>query len=120
LALSETPNECLIFHPYNNHTVFFRDIMNVLTKAGIDIRCCEMDEWNAAYSEALKDQNKARYLLSLFAYKSRESSQRIESIHTVNTYTVQTLDRLGFIWPIVTDEYLSKFIEAMKGLGFFD
>jgi hypothetical protein len=120
LTLSETPKGCLVFHPYNNHTVFFRDVINALTDADIHIRRCEMDEWNTIYSEALKDQNKARYLLSLFAYKSRESNQRIENISTANTFTIQALDRLGFAWPIVTDAYLFRFVDAMKGLGFYE
>ena len=120
LTLSETPKDCLVFHPYNNHTVFFRDVINALAEADIYIRRSEMDEWNTVYSKALKDKNKARYLLSLFAYKSRESNQRIEYISTANTFTTQTLDRLGFTWPIVTDKYLLKFVDAMKGLGFYE
>jgi hypothetical protein len=100
--------------------VFFRDIFNSLRESGIDIRLLEADEWNTEYGKALKDKEKAKYLLSLFAYKSRESQMVNEPVAAVNTYTIETLDRFGFIWPIVTGEYLSKFINTMKGLGYYD
>ena len=120
LMLCETPQQCTVFHPYNNNTVFFRDVINSLAESGIGIQPCEAHEWQAAYSETLKDKEKAKYLLSLFAYEARESHRIIEPISASNTYTVQALDRLGFIWPIVSHEYLSRFVEALKGLGFYE
>ena len=120
LLLSETPLECIVFHPYNNHTVFFRDILDSMAKSGVCIQRHESDVWNRKYSEAIKDPAKAKYLLSLFAYKSRERHQAMSFTESDNTFTVQTLDRLGFTWQIVSESYLTKFMEAMKGLGFFD
>ncbi|MCL2696342.1 MAG: SDR family oxidoreductase, partial [Clostridiales bacterium] len=120
LALTQTPRQCVVFHPYNNHVVFFRDIRAALAGVGIDLRACEADEWDARYSEALTDPDKAKYLLSLFAYNAREGGQKIAPIATANAYTVAALDRLGFVWPVVTDSYLNRFMEAMAGLGYFE
>jgi thioester reductase-like protein len=120
LQLSTTPKECNMYHPYNNHTVYYRDVFSALTKAGLPVKYCDIEEWNTIYSEALKDHEKAKYLLSLFAYNFREGIPRIEPVTVVNSYTIQVLDRHGFIWPITTEEYIRRFVVAVKGLGFYD
>ena len=120
LALSAAPRECLLFHPYNNHSVFYRDIFNALAQIDINLCKCEKDIWQTEYSQALKNQAKAQYIFSLFAYNFRESDIEIIPIEPANTYTTQVLDRFNISWPITNYEYLTKFMESIKGLGFFD
>jgi hypothetical protein len=35
-------------------------------------------------------------------------------------YTYQVLYRLGFSWSTLTEDYIRRFINALKGLGYFD
>lgn len=120
LTLSAAPEECTVFHIYSNHTVFYRDIFNSLDENDILIRRLELSDWINEYNDALKDQEKAKYLLSLFAYKSREGHQEAAPISADNAYTIQALDRFGLHWPITSDGYMLRFMDAIKGLGFFD
>lgn len=118
LQLAKTPEKCRVFHPYNNHTVFMGDVIETLGKSGVEIRPCEAEEYERAYREAMLDREKARHLNSLIAYQ--EYGKRVMPLKTENSYTSQALLRLGFQWPITTQEYLVNFFTMMIGLGFFD
>jgi thioester reductase-like protein len=118
LLLAKTHEQCRIFHPYNDHTIFMGDVIETLSNIGITIQPCEAEEYEASYREAMLDRNKARHLNSLIAYQ--EYGKRVVPIKTTNHYTSQALLRFGFHWPITTQQYLENFFEMMKGLGFFD
>ena len=118
LLLSKTPEACRVFHPYNDHNIFLGDAIDVLKKQGIDIEPCESCDYERAFGEAMRNPDKAKHLNSLIAYQ--EHGKRIVPIKSINSYTSQVLLRLGFKWPITSEEYLSKFFTMMSGLGFFD
>lgn len=118
LLLSKTPNACRVFHPYNDHHIFLGDAVDVLKKQGIEITPCERCDYEKAFGEAMRNPQKAKHLNSLIAYQ--EHGKRIVPIKSVNSYTSQVLLRMGFRWPITSEEYLSKFFMMMNGLGFFD
>jgi len=118
LVLSETPSKCIVYNLFNNHIVFFRDIVNTMKLAGININKTEHEEWILVYDKLLNDETIVKYLLPLFAYKTNEKKEVSEPIASTNEYTMQCLDRLGFSWPIVTEDYLYRFIVAMKELGY--
>ena len=118
LLLARTPEKCRVFHPYNDHHVFLGDAIDVLRKRGMNIQPCEMDEYECAFGEAMRDPEKARNLNSLIAYN--EHGKRVLPIKSLNSYTSQVLLRQGFRWPITSDAYLDRFFAMMEGLGFFD
>lgn len=118
LLLAKTPKACRVFHPYNDHHIFLGDAVKALKKQGIEIIPCEACEYERAFGEAMRDPKKAKHLNSLIAYQ--EHGKRIVPIKSVNSYTSQVLLRLGFQWPITSEEYLNQFFAMMNGLGFFD
>ena len=59
-------------------------------------------------------------LTALLAYETMDSSKKVEMIRTENEYTTQCLYRLGFNWSMTADSYISAFLKALKGLGYFD
>jgi len=118
LLLAKTPEACRVFHPYNDHHIFLGDVVNVLKKHDIEIKPCETEDYERAFGEAMRNSKKAKYLNSLIAYQ--EYGKRIIPIKSVNSYTSQVLLRLGFRWPITSEEYLNKFFTMMKDIGFFD
>lgn len=120
LKLSSTPTECRVFHPYNNHRITLGDAIAALETEGILIHPCEAEEFEVAYSDALRNPHKAGHLSALIAYAGAEPNRRVRWIKVKNDYTTQVLLRLGLKWPLTSDAYLTRFIEAMKGLGFFD
>ena len=118
LLLAKTPDKCRIFHPYNDHDVFLGDAVEVLNRLGIGIKPCELCEYEAQFSEAMRNPEKARHLNSLIAYQ--EHGKRVMPIKSVNSYTSQVLLRMNFKWPITSADYLDRFFRRMNELGFFD
>ena len=118
LTLARTPKENRVFHPYNDHSVFFGDIVASLAQMGVKIIPSEMEEYREAYREAMRDPKKAQHLNSLIAYQ--ETGHEVAPVSSSNAFTQQALLRLGFLWPITTPEYLGNFFRMMDGLGYFD
>ena len=71
-------------------------------------------------AKAQSDPVKAKKLTTLLAYDNKDSSKTVEMISTDNEYTTQALYRLGFSWSMTSRDYMSSFITALDGLGFFE
>ena len=120
LALAQTPKECCVFHPYNDHFISIGDILDAMNRRGFGIQSVEPEVFDKAIRLAIQDERKAEHLTSIIAYMNQAQGQRTAILKAENNYTSQILRRLGFHWHITTDEYLDKFIEGLDSLGFFD
>ena len=120
LRLCTTPDNCCIFHPFNNHYIPLGDIITRMIDMGIDIKLTENDEFMECFKKAQNDEKKAAMLTTLMAYDNKDSSKKVEMIRTLNEYTTQTLYRLGFRWSMTADSYITDFLRALCGMGFFE
>lgn len=120
VLLSSTPKECCVFHPYNNHTQFFGDVLDGFRNLGTNIRLVEDNEYNATLQSASNDPQKAKSLSSLLAYQDLAHGMKVSDVNVANHYTVQALYRLGFKWSPTTWDYVDRMLSAISGLGFFD
>ena len=120
LMLCKTPEQCRVFHPYNNHYVPLGDIILQMRRMGMKIELMEDDAFEAALQKAKDDPVKARVLTTLLAYENMDAGKKIEMIETENEFTTQALYRLGFEWSMTSRAYMNRFLEALDGLGFFE
>ena len=120
VLLSETPRECCVFHPYNNHSVFFGDVLAELSKIGGAPRQVEGEAFLQAMEQAKEDPEKAKRLSSLLAYQDMAHGQKSVFIPAKNDYTTQVLYRLGFRWSATSWDYVDQFLTAIDGMGYFD
>ena len=119
VALSVTPKECCIFHPYNHHFVLLGDVLNLMSKMGMRIEPVETGEFVTALAEAEADPEKAKILSSMIAYQNMGAQDAVPTKKN-NTFTMQVLYRLGYRWPITSWDYINRLLNFMKGMGFFD
>lgn len=120
LLLAQTPKECTVFHPFNNHTLMMGDLYMEMDRNGLHSEAAENDEYEKALDEAKQNPEKAKILSSMIAYQNMAHGQKIFAIEKSNKYTMQVLYRMGFRWPVTSHDYMKRFIKALKGLGFFD
>jgi len=120
VLLSETPRECCLFHPFNNHSVHFGDVMSELKLIGDAPRQVEAADYEQILQQAKGDPKRAQQLQSLIAYQDLAHGQQAVAIRTSNDYTTQVLYRLGFRWSSTSWNYVDRFLTAIDGLGFFD
>ncbi len=120
LRLAETPKSCVVFHPYNNHNLLMGDLYRELNEAGLPIRAAEEEEYDRLLAIAKQDEETAKVLSSVIAYRNMAHGERTFSVGKSNRYTMQVLFRLGFRWPATSRDYMVKFIRLLKGLGYFE
>ena len=120
VTLAQTPKECCLFHPYNNHSVHFCDVMDELSqvdKAPVQV---ETDTFDRTLEDAKQDPEKAKKLSSLLAYQDLAHGKRAAFIDADNQYTTQALYRLGFKWSSTSWDYVDRMLVTIGGFGFFE
>ncbi len=120
VLLSETPQSCCLFHPFNNHYVHFGDVLAELSQIGNAPQQVENEVFNEALEAAKQDPEKAKRLSSLLAYQDMAHGQKAVMIPTDNQYTTQVLYRLGFRWSSTSWDYVDQMLVTIGGFGYFD
>ncbi len=120
LLLSRTPKACSVFHPVNNHAFFLGDLIDSMIAMGIPVLWSEMETFTAAFEQAREEMAHMEDMVSLVAYQNMTQGHTVSAILSARHHTVQVLKRLGWQWPLLGEEYQVKFLEALKGLGYFD
>ena len=120
VLLSQTPQECCLFHPYNNHYVHFGDVLAELSQVGQSPSQVETEAFNEAMETAKQDPEKAKRLSSLIAYQDMAHGKKTVLIPADNQYTTQVLYRLGFRWSSTSWDYVDQMLKALNGFGYFE
>ena len=119
VLLSDTPDDCTVFHVFNDQRISMGGIFRELTECGYPISFVEREEFSKAFAAAQNDPVKARILTSIMAYAQTAGSREVVNLTRTCAYTLQVLYRLGFSWPFTTWDYISRFVGALSGLGYF-
>ena len=120
LLLAQTPERCVVFHPFNHHRVLYADVFVAMHAVGLPVAAVERDEFASALHAAEADPEKARVLTSMLAYARKTNGTPVVTPVAGNDYTMQVLYRLGFSWNQTSNAYVEQFLEALEGMGFFD
>ena len=120
LKLTETNSDFTVFHPCNNHIVYLADVIYAMKEYGFAIDIVSDEEYAAWVQEKMQDEKMAKVLSGILAYKNSNTSQKISYLGSTNKFTTNVLYHLGYKWPVTSESYIKKAIEALDGLGFFD
>ena len=120
LLLSTSPKPCCIFHPYNHHYILLGDIFSEMKQLGFSIEAVEAPEFAKTLAEAEANPAKAKILSSMIAYQNMAHGKAAHPTPKNNTYTMQVLYRLSYHWPVTSWDYVTRFLQSLQGLGFFD
>ena len=120
LLLAQSPKECTVFHPYNNHALLMNDLYGEMNRQGLTVKPAENSEYEAALKEAESDSEKAQVLSSMIAYENMSHGRKSYPVGKSNEMTMQALYRMGFRWPVTSFVYMKKFLVNLKGLEYFE
>lgn len=118
VALSKTPKECTVFHPYDYHSISFGDIIDIIRPLGLKIDPSEEEDYQKALDEALMDKTKQEGVSGLITSIGSGKVKKIW-LPVDNTYTIQVLYRLGIKWPLISEEYVYNFVKYLDEMDFF-
>ena len=120
VLLSQTPDECCLFHTFNHHQELLGDILERMSSIGINISTTTDEDFSVRMDAAQKDPRKAEKMAGMIAYMNMSHGQTLISPEIINHQTMQILYRLGFRWNITTWDYIDRMLRAINGLGFFN
>jgi len=118
VILAGTPPQFTVFHVNNCHKVHMANVLKVMRDNEMPVEVVSKRVFEQRFTEALKDETKAEYVSGLISYLGNAGETRYE-IGADETYTVKALYRLGFSWPIITEQYIDKAFKALKAMRFF-
>ena len=119
LKLSTTNSKFTLFHSANSHMIQMGDIIYAMNLLGFDIKVVSDKEFIESMKEMMADEEKNMLVSSLISYSS--SDAHVHSfIGSDNEFTNKALYHLDYKWPITDKVYLTKAIEALMTLGFFE
>ena len=120
VELSKTPDDCTLFHVFNNQNISMEGIFSELSKLGHNIAYVEREEFAKAFAAAQNDPERSAALTSIMAYMQAPGERETVRLLRHCEYTMQVLYRLKFAWPVTTWDYIERFVSALGGLGFFE
>ena len=120
LKLAQTNKEYTVFHPCNNHDIYMSDIIYIMKEYGFEIDIVSRGEFEECVKEKMQDDKIMSALTGLLAYQENDTDKPIYELGRTNEFTTEVLYRLSFKWPMTSEVYIQKAIEALDGLGFFD
>ena len=120
VLLSATPDECTVFHVFNDQRITLGRIFSEMSVCGYPVEFVEAEQFAKAFTEAKNDPKRSKWLTSIMAYMEPEGGRETVRLTRQCGYTLQVLYRLGFSWPFTTWDYIAKFVSVLTGSGFFD
>lgn len=119
LLLATTNKKFTVFHSANSHMIQMGDIIYAMNLLGFDIKVVSDNEFIESMKEMMQDENNNMLVSSLISYASADA--HIHSfIGSNNEFSNKALYHLNYKWPITDKDYLTKAIESLMTLGFFE
>ncbi len=120
LLLATTPDDCVVFHPFNNNVVRLANVIRMMGEE-FDAPFTEVEDevFEQYLQKAGEDPEKAKIIQSVLAYRGNKTD-RVIPFAPYNPFTTAVLARKGFHWILVSDEYVRAFIEKIRELDFFE
>jgi len=119
VMLSQVEDRFNVFHVNNIHSIQMNNVVEEMNRNNIKIDRVSNETFFNRLNEVIKNTKDTQTMNSLLAYKSNKNEKRF-FINTDNSFTLEVLYRLGFVWPLPDSEYLTKLINSLIDLDFFE
>lgn len=110
-----------VFHLNSNKSLYFDKMVDILNSLGIKIDICNAKDFNTALEKTVNSRE-TEYIYQAFQ-NDMDGEGRLaydSNIRIVNDFTVYFLRKVGFEWPQIDFEYIKRYIEYFRSLGYFE
>ena len=113
-------SEKTIFHINNHHTISVSQMFEIFSLLGFTVHKVSGEDFNEKL-KTISTQRDKSYIMEAFINDMGDAAQinYNSNIHIVNLLTIQHLETLGFKWSEIDIEYLRKYTDYFKRIGFF-
>lgn len=116
VLLSGTNDMFTVFHADNRYGFDEKQMIDACCRCGVSISIVPDEEYYNDYYRSLGDERINRRLQGLMTNDRPD----LHIVDSDNQFTADVLYRLGFTWPLVSNQYLNSAVMSLKTLGFFD
>lgn len=112
--------EHTVFHINSIKVVYFDKLLQIFNALGFKLKTVNGAEFTEALRETVK-QTGMEHIFETYINDIDENDQLNydSNIRIENDFTVQYLSRLGFEWSNIGIDYLRKYVEYFKKIGYF-
>ncbi|MFA6127679.1 MAG: amino acid adenylation domain-containing protein [Bacteroidales bacterium] len=117
VSLSNTPREIIILHTYNNYRLNMANLIYAMQQYGFEMTLVSDRCFNEEFQKVMQDTRKSELVSGLLHYRLGED---LVEVPGENDYTTTLLYKQGIRWPLANDDYSTRLIGILDGMGFFD
>lgn len=109
-----------VFHLYNHNHVDISDFIKFLKKYGtFDV--VSNEEFTYKINDMIKQDNSSKMLAGIL--RDFDVNQKLvytSKVKIKSEFTINYLQKIGFIWPKISEEYLTKFFDYFRLIGYIN
>lgn len=107
-----------IFHIFNNKLISFIDLVNFINELNIKVDFVTDEEFSKKVSNYLKDPILKNDISGIVTDLDSEKKFKIVSNILMDcNFSAKYLNTIGFNWPEINKEYITKYIEYFKNIN---
>ena len=112
--------EKTVFHIENPHWLQFRTLFAYFRELGVNIASLSGEDFKR-FLLTTKGSPQTEQFFEAFVDNLDESNRLVfnSDIHIQTDFTVDYLKALGFLWPKLTREYIKKYVDYFKNIGYW-
>lgn len=119
IKILEHDSSCNVFHIYNPKLLPIKLLINTLHELGIEINGVDNEAMSKKLTEILNDDFKKEILSGII----HDIDSNKQLIYTSNVridyeFTEKYLEKIGFSWKEIDKEYILKYMDYFKRIGF--
>lgn len=119
IKILQTNSICNVFHIYNPKLLPIKTLVHIFKEIGINIEPVSDEKMSEILSEILNDDFK-KEILSGIIHDINSNKQLVytSDVRVKCDFTEKYLDKVGFYWKSIDKEYIIKYMNYFKKIGF--
>lgn len=121
VKIAQYADEPCVFHLNSNKGLYFTELIKILDRLKIPMQVVDSEEFNGRLEQYARSEH-TEYIYEAFQNDMDRAGklQYDSNIHIVNDFTVEFLRRIGFEWEEIGYDYVSRYIEYFRKLGYLE
>ena len=121
IKILEYDSNCNVLHIYNSKLLPIKLLVNTMKELGINIEAVDDETISRKLKEILNDNFKKEILSGII--HDIDSKKRLiytSNIRVSYDFSEKYLEKIGFSWKNIDREYILKYMNYFKGIGFIE
>lgn len=121
IKIIESNPKFTVFHIFNTNLISFIDLVKYINDLNLKLEFVSDKDFSAKVNQFLMDPNLKNEVAGIIADLDSNKIFSLNANILLNSdFSQLYLEKLGFKWPTINQEYISKYIQYFKKINYFD